>query len=266
MRFKLIFRREVGHFLPFNYQHPLASWIYKVLEKANADYAQHLHDQGYESANGRKRYKLFSFGLLRLRPPFKTLQAEGGFELGADYLDLSLSFYLDEASNRFVQGLFLGQRLVIQGKNGEPDLVLRVFQVETQSLPNFKPGVQRFTALSPICLSTSKGLAPGQQRYIGPDWPAYEAHLRQGLWNKYESLRQLHPELPAVSAEDIQLRITGPSKSKLIAVKSGRAEEAKVRGYLYRLLIQAPEEVLRLAYLGGLGEKNSMGFGHIETY
>lgn len=52
--------------LPFNYQYPVSSWIYKVLSKADKEFATILHELGYKIENG-KTFKLFTFSQIGLK-------------------------------------------------------------------------------------------------------------------------------------------------------------------------------------------------------
>jgi len=59
MRFQIKFRLEgKRQVLPLNYQYPLSSWIYKVLQKGDAGLSDFLHREGYRLENG-KTFKLF---------------------------------------------------------------------------------------------------------------------------------------------------------------------------------------------------------------
>jgi CRISPR-associated endoribonuclease Cas6 len=68
MRFKLTLKvnREVfGDILPLSYQYELSAAIYKILSKADAEYATWLHNNGFE-LNPQKKFKLFTFSRLRI--------------------------------------------------------------------------------------------------------------------------------------------------------------------------------------------------------
>ncbi|MGI8636923.1 MAG: hypothetical protein ACR2KZ_16135, partial [Segetibacter sp.] len=52
--------------LPFNYQYPLSSAIYKIIQSADAVFAAFLHDKGY--GEGNKNFKLFTFS--DIKTPF----------------------------------------------------------------------------------------------------------------------------------------------------------------------------------------------------
>jgi CRISPR/Cas system endoribonuclease Cas6 (RAMP superfamily) len=44
MRFKLLLHTSKGSLLPFNYQYPLSAAIYKIIQRADREFALFLHD------------------------------------------------------------------------------------------------------------------------------------------------------------------------------------------------------------------------------
>ena len=58
MKFTLTLQAlEKNAVLPINYQYPLSSWIYRVLEYGDPVLAQLLHQEGY--VEGNRRYKFY---------------------------------------------------------------------------------------------------------------------------------------------------------------------------------------------------------------
>lgn len=55
-----------GNKLPINYQYELSAWIYKVIERANAEYSDFLHNKGFQHAG--KQFRMFTFSQLDARP------------------------------------------------------------------------------------------------------------------------------------------------------------------------------------------------------
>ncbi len=73
MKFKLLLRcTQPQNTIPLNYQYPLSAAIYKILNRADAAYAQFLHDTGYRKTDSLKSFKLFTFSDLNV--PFKVLK------------------------------------------------------------------------------------------------------------------------------------------------------------------------------------------------
>ena len=63
MRFKLqleVNKNVFGNRLPINYQYEQSAVIYRILARADKDYATWLHENGYRMENG-KTFKFFSY-------------------------------------------------------------------------------------------------------------------------------------------------------------------------------------------------------------
>ncbi len=108
MRFKLTLQAlNKGNCIPFNYQYPLSSAIYKIIQSANSEFATFLHDKGY--GDGHKSFKLFTFS------DIKTSFTKNGdrMQLQNGHAELLVCFYVPEAAENFIKGLFLNQQLQI---------------------------------------------------------------------------------------------------------------------------------------------------------
>jgi CRISPR-associated endoribonuclease Cas6 len=67
MRFKLYLRTTSSRpRIMWNYHYPLSFWLYGIIAKADENYADFLHNKGYELSN-RKRFKHFTFSDLRCK-------------------------------------------------------------------------------------------------------------------------------------------------------------------------------------------------------
>ena len=62
MRIQILADVGKGITLPINYNHLLVGAIYRFLTESNPEYADFLHDEGYQTAE--KRFKLFTFSQL----------------------------------------------------------------------------------------------------------------------------------------------------------------------------------------------------------
>lgn len=67
MRLRVCLDNPDGTRLPIDYQHHLTEAVYGLLAALNADYAHFLHEMGYASDDGPKRFKLFVFSWLHGR-------------------------------------------------------------------------------------------------------------------------------------------------------------------------------------------------------
>ena len=108
MRFKLTLT-TTDRFpeLTLNYQYPLSAIIYKILKRADEEYALFLHEQGYR--HGSKTFKFFTFS--DLRTPF-TIRGDR-LVMQTNQAELIVCFHLPGAAETFIRGLFLNQQIEI---------------------------------------------------------------------------------------------------------------------------------------------------------
>ena len=256
MRFKITFNRTgKQRMLPIDYQYYLSAWIYKVIGKADREFSDFLHSSGYTTGN--KQFKLFSYSPLDFGKP--TLWKEKTlFEIHAEQLSLNVSFHLAGAAEKFIIGLFNNQQVYVGDQFNGLDLVVRqVERLPDQVLTN----TMNYSAVSPVVVSF-KNDSRKYAQYLAPTDDNYVDLLRQNMLNKYNSV----PNVAALP-EDINFRfkLQNTPKSKLITIKPYTPEQSKVRGFLYDLSLTCPVEIHRLILSSGIGEKNSMGFGWVET-
>ena len=248
--------------MPLNYQYELSSWIYKRMAAADTAYTNFLHQQGY--GQGHRRFKLFCFSPLELRP-FRIHKELGVFELQGQEIQLQLGFMADQAAEAFIKGVFMNQHLGLGNRVSQVDM--EVVRVEGLPEPPFKE-VMQYKAMSPIVISQQQ-VGQRYAQYLDPTHDQYADALLNNLvhkWASYQAVLNTAPAGPEVE-EDTKLKfklLTEAPRSKLITIKALTPEETKVKGYLYDFSVYAPLELQRLMYSGGVGEKGSMGFGWIE--
>jgi len=66
MELKITLTLVKGPYLPINYQYELSSWIYKVIERADSEYSNFLHNEGFQSDG--KQFRMFTFSQVDFRP------------------------------------------------------------------------------------------------------------------------------------------------------------------------------------------------------
>ncbi len=263
MRFKITLQaldRKVV--LPINYQYPLSAWIYRTLEQGDRELADFLHQEGY-AGEGRRRFKFYSFS--ELRTPGARVRGDRLF-LTRPEVHFSISFLTDRAAQTLVMGLF---------RRSEPSWLgddisggrFSVRSAEMQMLPLLSEQVH-FRTVSPAVIGIGDLNADGSlgKKYLSPQDEGYREQLVGNLRRKFTAAREAglietaNPN-PAIDYELLSRTV----KEKRIDLLRGRPGYTRVRGYKFQFRLQAPEEVLRLALLAGIGEKNAMGFGGLEV-
>ena len=161
MRFKLHLKPvRDGQKLIFNYQYPLQAWLYGLIAQADEDYANFLHNRGYEVPNSRKTFKHFTFSSLQITNAKPIRKGDTYIQLRSDNVTLIVSFLMDKAAEDFIVGLFQHQAMSIYNRELRADFVVE--QVETLALPDFinteaNKTTMTFKTISPLVIAEKIG-------------------------------------------------------------------------------------------------------------
>ena len=258
MRFELTLSanfKAFGRRMPINYMYELSAAVYRILASGSEKYAEWLHENGFQLESG-KAFKLFTFSWL-YPEKYRILRQSGQIELQSDKVKWLISFLPEKSTQRFVEGLF--QKRMFEVGNRQSVVQFQVNSIEMLPPPVFTDAMT-FEALSPIMVS--QRLDDGRDRYpqtaeefTNDSW--VRERLLHNLLDKYESFfgRSFEGE------PFFKLMTMSEPKSSLVTIKPGTPQETKVRGFLCKLALHCPAELMRVAYESGLGEGNSQGFG-----
>lgn len=255
MRFKLIInidKYKRGNIIPINYQYECSAVIYKILSKSDEQFSQWLHDNGYNA--DKKLFKLFTFSRLKI-PQYRIVNEY--IRIISDYIEWQISFIPEISTREFIQGIFKDQEFELGNKNAR--INCRIQNIEMLPPPEFKE-TMTFQTLSPICLTLKRD--NGSDEYISPTHPMAMPLIKQNLIDKYKAIQG--KDFPN-SDFDFDFKVINEPRSSLITIKSDTPQESKVRGYSCIFQLTAPIELMKIAYDGGVGSKNSMGFGMVEV-
>jgi CRISPR-associated endoribonuclease Cas6 len=243
--------------LPFNYQYPLSSAIYKIIQRADAGFAGFLHERGY--GEGYKQFKLFTFSDISTR----FVRNGDRMVLQTGEAQLIVCFYLPEAAENFVKGLFMNQQLEIADSVSKT--VFRISQVEMLA---DKTGTDAkndlvLEPLSPIV--TGRKNEKGHYDFRSPEDADFTDCILHNWLEKYRAVYHADESIIQEIKEQIKIKVqwySHPPKKRLVTIKEGTVEETRIRGYTkFRLLVTAPAEMLELAMGAGLGLYNGQGMG-----
>ncbi len=251
MRFDLNLHTKRYSLLPFNYQYPLSSAIYKIIQTADAAFAAFLHNKGY--GEGNKSFKLFTFS--DIKTPF---QKQGDrMLLTTGKAELTICFYLPQAAENFIKGLLINQQLEIADRHSKT--IFSITSVE--SLP------QVFTNSRSLLLQTLSPLVVGRKNerghydYCSPEDEDFINCLCYNWMEKALAAGCAQETLEKEIRVEVKL-YPHPLQQRLITIKGGTPAETKIRGYSkFRLEVKAPKEMLEVALGAGLGLHNAQGMG-----
>lgn len=235
-----------------------------MLKFGNPEFSRFLHDKGFKIEG--KKYKLFSFAL-RFE---KAIARKEGIELqsSAAYLYVA-SPLIDSFINGFIIGALGG--VSIDLKIDDLDYKFIIETAESLKPPDYSE-IMSFTLLSPLVISTKRSednsVPPYYFRY---DDPIEEINriVSNNLANKY---KLIHGEYPAGGNIEIEwdkkyiARALKANRklSRKITIKTSESEIDIVGIEAPFTAIGAPD-LIRTGYECGFGEKNSMGFGMVES-
>ena len=264
MRFQIFFELERGQVLPINYQYELSSWIYKVIDRADKDYAEFLHKEGY--GNFLKRnYKLFTFS--RLNFPYKKWRRiEDRIKFytnkGRITLSCTFSFFIDKGAESFVMGLFQDQKFRLGDQLNQIDLSVQRVEARPVTVSHNKVHIK---TLSPILISRPKIKENGKlgADYLDPEKHEDYAHyFLKNLESKYLSAMQAKGmPLKELDTSDWQFELLGKARSNLITLKRHTSAQTKIRPFMYTFSLKAPIPVIEFGLHAGFGEETSQGLG-----
>jgi len=213
--------------------------VYRRIQRANPDLSLRLHNP--------KVLKFFTFSLfmaerrdfLKGRPYFH------GYKRGYFYF----STPVPEIAEAFVGGLLQSPEVELWGEK------FTIEEVKVVPEP-LKLRHRKLITLSPIAVTTLRPSFGKLRRYdLSPTEPEFYENIRENLIDKYVAL---HGRLPEESALEFEVLLAKP---KRLQVKPGIYQRA------WHLVFKADgsDELLRIGYLAGFGEKNSMGFGMVKV-
>jgi CRISPR-associated endoribonuclease Cas6 len=245
--------------LPFNYQYPLSSAIYKIIQSADSEFATFLHDKGY--GEGHKRFKLFTFSDIKT----SFIKNEDRMQLQNGYAELLVCFYVPQAAENFIKGLFQNQQLQIADNKSKT--TFQITQVE--SLPS-NHNHKLIKVLQPISpLVVGKKNQWGHYDYRSPQDKDFEDCLLHNWIEKLTATGNAGEDTLQNLRQKVSVRVLlfpHPPQSRLITIKGGTDAETKIRGYTkFRLEVTAPDEMIELALGAGLGLYNAQGMGCVEV-
>ena len=258
MRFKLtlkVNREKFGDILPLNYQYECSSAIYRILSKADAEYATWLHNNGFE-LNPNKKFKLFTFSRLAI-PSFRLLRQEGKLKIQSDTVNWQITFLPEKSTQKFIEGLFMNQTFEI-GSDRQTVVQFTIVSVEAMPEPEYSEEME-FNTLSPMCIKF-KG-DDDKTYYLSPADVRATYLIFNGLIDRYKTFYHAQPPF---TPSDCKLEVTREPKSALITIKAGSPHETRVRGYMCSFKVNAPVEIMKLIYASGIGSMNAIGFGCVE--
>lgn len=269
MRFKLVLKpiRDRQQLL-FNYQYPLQAWIYKLLDRADSKYAAFLHEKGYDVPDSGKSFKHFTFSSLIIPKIDKPKPGDSCMVLRSKEILLIVSFYMDQAAEHFIIGLFQNQKLSLYNKEYQAEFIVERVEAVPVSIPEIPVPTIHLRTLSPMIIAEK---TDNLDQYLRPEDEKFPRFIAQNMIDKYLSV-QAHGGM-AMDADTAQklvkFRLLPDQKIRQrgMLVKEGKeGKQTKVIGYHnFEFELTAPRQILEVALASGIGKYSStLGCGCCE--
>ena len=224
--------------IPYNHQHYLQGLIYHRIRSVNPDLSLALHRP--------KIPKLFTYSLF-MSEERQSVNGSAYF-IGKRKAFFYFSTPIAEIAEAFICGLL---------KNPEVILWNEKFYIETvKSLQEpLSYSGKTYLTLSPIAVTTLKpSFGKLKQHDLSPMEDKFYENLKENLKAKYVLIYGREPP------DEFSIEILN-SKMKRFEVKPGIFQRA------WHLIFRAygNDELIKVGYQAGFGEKNSLGFGMVKV-
>lgn len=249
MRIKLTLGTEKPLAIPINYQYQLSAAVYHLLQNADHEYAEQLHERGYEL--GSKKFKLFTFSTLY--PDFYKLKGKQ-MVIAPGRTVLYVGSLKNEFLMNFVEGIFINEILRI----GQAEFTIQ--QVEVVPKPIFAD-TMKFRCLSPIVATTKEevgGILKQRDCQLGEE--RYTENIIKNTYNKYEIIYG-----EKVPNKNLQINFQPEDIEKYKRGKLIQFKNTYIKGFLCPFEARGSKELLEIMWEIGAGEKNSGGFGMVDV-
>ena len=262
MQFHLVLAAlSKGSFIPINNSYAISAVIFKVLHKADSDYAAFLHNKGYTQKDSLKSFKLFTFS--DLKTPF---QIRGDrLLLLTGQAELVVSFHLPQAAETFIKGLFIQQQIEIADRKSRA--AFTITRVEALPLPLTNDAIQELVLQPRSPMVCGLKNERGNYSFLPPEHPEFIPQLMYNWKEKYKAQSGTEAAETAFAESAMEVIFySNPPRSRLITIKADTPAETKIRGFVnFRLRVKGKREALELLLNSGAGVYNSLGMGSLEV-
>jgi CRISPR-associated endoribonuclease Cas6 len=260
MRLLIRLKAKNSERISFNYNYSLSAFIYKLLKLGSPEFAEFLHNQGFQIDG--KSFKFFTFAL-----KFESaVPYNGVLKLKSPNAFLIISSPLiDDFIKNFVIGTFENQavELVAEGIRTE----FRILTAEMLPEPEFM-NEMNFIMHTPMILSKK---VEDKAYYFRVDDNIEEANkiFCQNLISKYEALynkKYVGEGIKLIWDYDyiINAAKRNLKLSKKVKIMKDLNNPIDLVGLFCPFSVKGDTELIKLGYRAGFGSQNSMGFGLVD--
>lgn len=224
--------------IPFNNMRFIQGLVYHRIGRTDPGLSLNLHNP--------KVPKLFTYSLFMAER--RELAGDGSGLLGYGHGFFYFSTAVPEIAETFIRGLLENPEVELWGERFTVETIKALYEPERLS-------GRKFVTLSPVAVTTKRVQFGRPRNYdLSPAEPEFYELILENLREKYTLIHGARPP------EEFEMKVLS-AKPKRFEVKPGIYQRA------WHLVFKArgDEGLLRVGYLTGFGEKNSIGFGMVKV-
>lgn len=228
--------------LPIDYNHIVQGFIY---ESINEDLAEFLHGEGYR--HHARRFKMFTFS--RLMGEYQ-LDRKNGKIIFNNEIELWIASPIEGFFSALSKTFLIGNTVRLGSNN------LKIISLEGGGI-EVNADTTIVETLSPIVVYSTLMRLDNRKYtcYFQPGDTDYNRLITENLKKKYQSFLDQEPPEGVVTVKPL-------SRCKQITVTY---KNIIIKGYMGKLKLSGPKELLKVGLEGGLGNKNAQGFGLVRS-
>lgn len=166
-----------------------------------------------------------------------------------------LSIYLEKDTIPFLNSTLLNQSIVIGDRISQVKFTINEISIVT---PVVYKNVMEYQTLSPIVI---KGVRPNRSvEYLFPQSPFFSQFMVEELIQKWEFFNNR----PYTGDRHFSFHLLSPERRKAVTVFADQPDKTKVIGYMIKFRLVIDPQLQEIAYVCGLGDDISLGFGYVE--
>lgn len=246
MRVKFVFDFDGKLSLPIHYNHMLQGFLYRNLH--SRELSQQYHDIGFQTGN--HKYKLFTFS--RIFGKY-SLELQNKKIVFTPPISLTVSSYKEDFLSSILDTMSYSESLELNGVR----LTVRSYEPHFLMSPIKRAQIEMLSPITAYLMKNNNGKKFTQ--YLSPWDEDFGDQIQENLINKARSLGILEQIDPTFS-----IKPTFEFNQKFQKVMWFK--DTLIKGWYGTYILEGTPELMELAYYGGIGAKNSEGFGCFRIF
>lgn len=240
-----------GNVLPIGYQFELSQAFTAMLQSDMSSYETWLRINGLTLFEAQ-RCQVYSVSNLYI-PKIKVDQDR--LFIQVPRIQFWVSFLPEIGTRQFLESCFVNKTITIG--DAVSSVTFLITTVDDVSPVVYKEFME-YQSLSPVVVKALR--ANGTLEYLTPANPYFAQFLIDELIERWE----IYHKQPYLGDRGFNFMLLAPERRKAVAIETNTAVPKKMVGYMIKFSLAMSPVLQEFAYVVGLGDGVSMGFGYLE--